>query len=133
MKMEEKSTITKLEVQNILNAKVNLVNYSEPNKYSISIPDNYEAGTIEYSDGQIGFKYGKLESTSRKNIIGIELEPAITGYNHLSSQSVVIVKESNPNLLTIEDLKKDLKTEDSYLKPFIMKTLIALFLVKIFK
>jgi hypothetical protein len=58
MKMEEKSTITKLEVQNILNSKVNLVNYSEPNKYSISIPDNYKAETIEYSDGQIELKFG---------------------------------------------------------------------------
>ena len=113
MKMEEKSTITKLEVQNILNSKVNLVNYSEPNKYSISIPDNYKAETIEYSDGQIELKFGKLESTSRKNIIEIKLEPFITGYNNLSNQSVLIVQESNPDLLTIEDIKKDLKTDNS--------------------
>jgi hypothetical protein len=117
MPIEEKNTITKLEVQAILNLKVNLVNYSEPNKYSISIPDNYQANTIEYSEGQIDLKYGKLTQPPKGKTTVVELESALTGYTQLAKEEVSIIKEDNPNLLTIKDIKKDLKTNDSQQQP----------------
>ncbi|TRX35537.1 hypothetical protein FNW52_10885 [Flavobacterium sp. ZT3R18] len=117
MPIEEKNTITKLEVHTILNLKVNLANYSEPNKYSISIPDYYQANTTEYNKGQIDLKYGKLNCVAKEKTIVVELESALTGYTHLAKEEVSIIKESNPNLLTVEDIKKDLKTNDSQQEP----------------
>jgi hypothetical protein len=110
----EKDTITKLEVDKIVNLKVNLVNYSEANKYSISIPDNYEASTTEYEEGNLNLKYGKLNTETRKGVNVIELKSSLTRMDGLRSEEVSIIKEDNPNLLTIKDVKLDIENEPIY-------------------
>lgn len=105
----EKNSISKLEVQTILNSKVNLVNYSEPNKYSFFIPDYYEAATNEYKNGDIDLQYGKLNSKTKAIIYVVDIKSTLSKDGDYADEEVSIVPEDNSNLLTISDIKQDFK------------------------
>ncbi len=119
--IDENASITILEVDKIANLKVNLVNYSEPNKYSIAIPDYYQATTSEYGKGEIDIQFGNLNFGLKEKIYEIDLKSALTIDDGFVDESVSIVPENNPNLLTLKDIKSDIEKAaiESNEEPFI--------------
>lgn len=108
----QETKIDKQEVQKILNLKVNLTSFSEAGKFNIAIPDNYIAEVTVYEQGNIDLEFGKIDFTTRKDVIGIELTSALFPNERLCSQSVYIIKEENPNLISIQEIKKQLVQEN---------------------
>lgn len=104
--------INKQEAQKILNSKVNLASFSEPGKFNISIPDNYISTVTVYEQGNIDLKFGKIDFETLKDVIAIDLTSALLPRERLCSQSVYIVKEENPNLVSIAEIKKQIVKEN---------------------
>lgn len=104
--------INKQEAQKILNSKVNLTSFSEPGKFNISIPDNYISAVTVYEQGNIDLKFGKIDFETRKDVISIDLTSALLPRERLCSQSVYIVQEENPNLISIAEIKKQIVKEN---------------------
>jgi hypothetical protein len=105
--ISEKISITKPEVQKILNLKLNLINFSEPSKYSISVSENYTPTVMGvYSQGDIDLQFGKLNLKSKKETIAIQLTSALMPDERLCDQIIYIVKDDNPNLISISAIKK---------------------------
>lgn len=110
----QETKITKQEAQKILNSKVNLTSLSKPGKFNIAIPDNYIAEITVYEQGNIDLEFGKIDFKTRKDVIGIDLTSALLPGERLCSQSVYIIKEENPNLISIAEIKKQL-VKDNYI------------------
>ena len=104
----EKTSISKKEVQEVLSLKVNLINYGETGKYNIAIPSHYYATTTEHQKGNIDLTYGKLSSENKDGVFSIELKSAVLKDEDLANQYVYIVKEENPNLIAINDIKSNI-------------------------
>lgn len=107
----EKTSISKKEVQEVMNLKVNLTNYGEVGKYNIAIPSHYYAQTTAYQKGDIDLKFGKLSSENKNEIFVVELESSLSNDRSLANEEISIVKEDNSNLITINDIKNDIITD----------------------
>lgn len=110
----KEAKIPKQEVQKILNSKINLTSFSEPGQFNIAIPDNYNSEVTVYEQGNIDLKFGKIDFKTRKNVIAIELASALLPRERLCSQSVYIIKEENPNLISIPEIKNQF-VKDNYI------------------
>ncbi|KFF04857.1 hypothetical protein [Flavobacterium reichenbachii] len=109
----QKTKINKQDAQKILNLKVNLTSLSEPGKFNIAIPDNYNSGITVYEQGNIGLEFGKINFINRKDVIGIELASALLPSERLCEQNVYVIKEENPNLVSMPEIKKQLVKENN--------------------
>ncbi|MDA6068706.1 hypothetical protein NJT12_03645 [Flavobacterium sp. AC] len=108
----QETKINKQEAQKIFNSKVNLTPLSEAGKYNISIPDNYMYQVTVYEEGNIDLVFGKIDFANRKDVVAIELTTALFPRERLCSQSVYVIKEENPNLISIPEIKKQLVKEN---------------------
>lgn len=106
--LPEKTSISKKEVQEVLNLKVNLKNYGEAGIYNLAIPSHYYARTTEYQKGNISLLYGNLSTENKDGVFSIELKSSVLQDEDLANQYVYIVKEENPNLITINDIKNNI-------------------------
>lgn len=110
--ISQETKITKQEAQKILNLKVNLIPFSEPGKFDIAIPDNYIPAITVYEQGNIDLEFGRIDFKTKKDVIAIELTSALFPSERLCSQSVYVIKEENPNLVSIPEIKKQLVKEN---------------------
>ena len=113
----EKTSISKKEVQEVLNLKVNLKNYGETGKYNLAIPSHYYAETTEYGEDSSGLNFGKLTTTTENLIYNIKIKSSLIE-DELVTETITIIKEDNPNLILIKDLKDEVKGEPNFPKPF---------------
>ncbi|OOV18274.1 hypothetical protein [Flavobacterium sp. LM4] len=111
--IEQGTKITKEDAQKIFNLKVNLTSLSELGKYNIAIPENYIAEVTVYEQGNIDLEFGKIDFETRKDVIAIELTSALLPNERFCSQSVYIIKDENPNLISISQIKNQLVKENN--------------------
>ncbi|MFC5981034.1 hypothetical protein [Flavobacterium salmonis] len=111
--IEQGTKITKEDAQKIFNLKVNLTSLSELGKYNIAIPENYIAEVTVYEQGNIDLEFGKIDFETRKDVIAIELTSALLPNERFYSQSVYIIKDENPNLISISQIKNQLVKENN--------------------
>lgn len=112
----ETASISSQEIQRILNTKVNLESHQVTDDIKFSLPDNYYFQTqlIEKGESEQENTFGKLDFSTKENYSNVELHNSLFIDYSLYDESVYVVKEKNSNLLTIEDIKKDLGRETIY-------------------
>lgn len=114
--ISENKTISTEEIQRILKTKVNLESVLVSDEVKLSVPENYYFATSEikaedYDDHQ---KFGKIDLASKKSYDYVELVNSLFYERNLCEELVLIIKEEDQNILTIEDLKEDLEIETIY-------------------
>lgn len=105
----EKASISKQEIQRILATKANLESFQVEDEVKISLPGHYyfETELIEKSEYSSEITIGKLNFAEKAKYSRIELHNSLFMDYSLGDETIFIVPEKNPNLITIEDIKKD--------------------------
>lgn len=113
---QETASISKEEIQRILNTKVNLESHQVTDELKISLPDNYYFQTqfIEKGEFETENTFGKLDFATKENYSNVELHNELFIDYSLYEESVYVVKEKKSNLLTIEDVKEQYESETIY-------------------
>lgn len=112
----KKLEISTKEIQRILGTKANLVSTQVSDNIKLSIPENYyfETSSIKKEDTDVHPKFGKLDLATKDSYVIVEIINSMFVNSKLGAESITIVKDENPNLLKIEDLKEDYDIETIY-------------------
>ncbi|MFB9077454.1 hypothetical protein ACFFLS_18310 [Flavobacterium procerum] len=113
----KKLEISPKEIQRILNTKANLESVEVSDNLKFSIPENYyfETSTIKKEDIEgADIKYGKLDLTTKDSYDVVQIVNALFNENKISEENIIVVKDENPNLVTIDDLKEQYKIDAIY-------------------
>lgn len=114
--VQQSVTISKEEIQRILSTKVNLESHQVTDELKFSLPDYYYFQTelVESPEFETENTFGKLDFATKKTYSIVELHNSLFVDYSMYDESVYVVKEKNPNLLTIEDVKIDYGSEEIY-------------------
>lgn len=114
--LQETASISKEEIQRILNTKVNLESFQVTDEVKMSLPGHYyfQTAFVEKGEYETELTFGKLDLSVKENYSMVELHNSLFVDYSLYDELVYVVKEKNQNLLTIEDVKKDYGSENIY-------------------
>ncbi|MEL1252539.1 hypothetical protein AAEO57_02025 [Flavobacterium sp. DGU38] len=114
--VEKKVEISSKEIQRILNTKVNLESNLVTDDVTFSLPDNYyfQTSTIDTKDLGEDAKIGKIDLKTKEGYDMVQLTNSLFTLTQLADEYVNVIKDDRPNLLTIEDLKKDRDIDTVY-------------------
>jgi hypothetical protein len=110
------ASISKGEIQRILTSQVNLESFQVTDDIKFSLPDNYyfQTALIEKGEYETQNTFGKLDFSSKENYSKVELHNSLFVDYSLYDESVYVIKEKDPDLLHITDVKADFGIENIY-------------------
>ncbi|MEA9413217.1 hypothetical protein [Flavobacterium sp. PL02] len=116
LSVEKKLEISSKEIQRILSTKANLENTQVSDEMKLSIPENYyfRTSSIKKDEIDADSKFGKLALATKDSYDYVEIINSLFVNSKVGEESVVIIKDDNPSLLTIDDLKEDYEIETIY-------------------
>jgi len=109
----DSKAISEQEIQKIFNSKANLESVLVSDGIYLSVPENYyyQTAVIDSEDFDPDINFGEIDLSKKDSYSIVELKNALFLDNELYTEHVNIIKDDNPNLLKIEDLKEEFTNE----------------------